>query len=83
MGKRLGNKGAVAISFQVGKTSLLFINAHFQAHHNNVKGRNKDYKMIEKQLTNAPSGKRAAMQSFPIMPPLMIVHRSGGEVELA
>ena len=32
----IGNKGGVAVGFSIGQTSLLFVNAHFAAHQNQV-----------------------------------------------
>lgn len=56
IGNALGNKGAVAISFNVGKTALLFINAHLAAHQTHVAARNKHYHRIERGLPLVPAG---------------------------
>lgn len=50
IGSVMGNKGGVAIGFDIGATSLLFINAHFAAHQNAVAQRNDDYHKILSKL---------------------------------
>jgi phosphatidylinositol-bisphosphatase len=51
----IGNKGATAISFDIGSTSLLFIGCHFTAFHGKVVKRNADYKKINERLPNRKS----------------------------
>lgn len=46
----LGNKGGVAISFNIGKTSLICISSHLAAGHNHVERRNEDWKKIYNAL---------------------------------
>ena len=46
IGDIVGNKGGVAIGFDIGSTSFLFINAHFAAHQGAVAQRNADYLKI-------------------------------------
>eukprot|EP01025_Chloroclados_australasicus_P061797 TRINITY_DN811_c0_g1_i1.p1 TRINITY_DN811_c0_g1~~TRINITY_DN811_c0_g1_i1.p1 ORF type:complete len:1282 (-),score=153.48 TRINITY_DN811_c0_g1_i1:358-3852(-) len=45
-----GNKGAVAVSFQLFRHRLAFVNSHFAAHQNAVDKRNADYATIVKNL---------------------------------
>lgn len=45
-GDFLGNKGAVAVSMDVGTTSFLFVNAHFQSGEGAVGRRNADYHKV-------------------------------------
>lgn len=52
----LGNKGGVAISLCLGRTSLLFINSHLAAHQGAVESRNADYLRIDSQLPMRPPG---------------------------
>lgn len=47
---RVGNKGAVAISFSFGGSRLMFINCHLAAHQNNIQQRIADYEFIIKSL---------------------------------
>lgn len=42
----LGNKGAVRISFTIGKTSVLCISCHLAAGHHNIERRNQDWKKV-------------------------------------
>ena len=51
----LGNKGGVAVGFNVGKTALLFINAHLAAHKNAVARRNADWARIDECLPLVPA----------------------------
>ena len=50
VGNVIGNKGGVAIGLTLGTTSLLFINAHFAAHHHAVDQRNADFHKINAKL---------------------------------
>jgi hypothetical protein len=43
---RVGNKGAVGVSFRLGCTRLLFLSAHFAAHQTKVEERNSDFARI-------------------------------------
>ncbi|XP_077204851.1 synaptojanin-2 isoform X1 [Paroedura picta] len=56
MGGKAGNKGAVAIRFQIHSTSLCFICSHLTAGQSQVKERNEDYKEITQKL-NFPMGR--------------------------
>ena len=42
----LGNKGAIGISFNLGKTSLICLSCHLAAGQNEVERRNQDWKKI-------------------------------------
>jgi hypothetical protein len=55
-GNTLGNKGGVGIAFNVGKTAMLFMNAHLAAHQWRVDDRNRDYARIEQNMPLVPSG---------------------------
>jgi len=57
----LGNKGGVGISFNVGRTTFLFVAAHFTAHQDNASQRNDDFHKIDTQLM-LPLGFRPPMQ---------------------
>ena len=46
----LGNKGAVGIAFNIGETSLLFINSHLTAHYDKLAERNADFARIMTDL---------------------------------
>ncbi|KAL3318941.1 Synaptojanin-1 [Cichlidogyrus casuarinus] len=46
-----GNKGAVAVSLQIGATSYCFVASHFAAGQSNVAERNEDYRSILNKLT--------------------------------
>eukprot|EP00469_Lotharella_globosa_P016896 CAMPEP_0167829064 /NCGR_PEP_ID=MMETSP0112_2-20121227/11894_1 /TAXON_ID=91324 /ORGANISM="Lotharella globosa, Strain CCCM811" /LENGTH=275 /DNA_ID=CAMNT_0007732601 /DNA_START=15 /DNA_END=839 /DNA_ORIENTATION=- len=46
----IGNKGGLGISFNLGRTSFLFISSHFHAFQDKVELRNSDYHKIEKKL---------------------------------
>ena len=50
VGKFLGNKGGMIISFCLRKTSFCFINCHLAAYVNNVDKRNRDYYSLTKNL---------------------------------
>jgi len=56
IGNTLGNKGGVAVSFNVGKTALLFVNVHLAAHQHRVKARNADFRRIEHTMPLIPAG---------------------------
>ncbi|XP_054846129.1 synaptojanin-2 [Eublepharis macularius] len=51
MGGKAGNKGAVAIRFQVYSTSLCFVCSHLTAGQSQVKERNEDYKEITQKVS--------------------------------
>ncbi|XP_063773725.1 synaptojanin-2 isoform X2 [Pseudophryne corroboree] len=51
MGGKTGNKGAVAIRFQLYSTSFCFICSHFSAGQTQVKERNEDYKEIIQKIS--------------------------------
>ncbi|KAI5705299.1 hypothetical protein M8J76_016060 [Diaphorina citri] len=46
----LGNKGGVAIRFELYRTGICFICSHFASHINNVEARNADFKNILNQI---------------------------------
>lgn len=46
----VGNKGGIGISFNIGKSSLLFISSHLAAGHEEVERRNQDFNKIFKSL---------------------------------
>ena len=48
--QRLGNKGGIGIGFRVGQTSMLFVNAHLEAHMKRNDARNKQYHKITADL---------------------------------
>ena len=50
IGNTFGNKGGVGISVVIGKTSFLFISAHFAAHQHKVHERNEHFQMINEKL---------------------------------
>jgi hypothetical protein len=52
----LGNKGGIGVGFNIGRTSLLFVNCHLTAHQHKVEERNADVAKIEKGL-GLPRGK--------------------------
>lgn len=49
-GGRVGNKGGCALALSIGKTSFLFVNAHFAAHQTKVEQRNADWHRIDSTL---------------------------------
>jgi len=49
LGNFMGNKGAVAISFNVAKTRFAFVNAHLAAHQNATKQRNAEFQRINRE----------------------------------
>ncbi|GBG24218.1 Inositol polyphosphate 5-phosphatase, putative [Hondaea fermentalgiana] len=49
-----GNKGGVGVSFNLGRTSFLFIASHFEAHQNRVKQRNDHFHRIDGLLALPP-----------------------------
>nr|XP_006007959.1 PREDICTED: synaptojanin-2 [Latimeria chalumnae] len=51
MGGKTGNKGAVAVRFQLHSTSLCFVCSHLTAGQSQVKERNEDYKEITQKLS--------------------------------
>ena len=54
IGNKLGNKGGIGISFQLGRTSVLLINCHLSAHQHKVHERDKDFHRIDEQLPLRP-----------------------------
>ncbi|KAH3744417.1 p21-activated protein kinase [Pelomyxa schiedti] len=64
LGNVVGNKGATAISLNVGATSLLFINAHLSAHPDMVQQRNDDHNRINSELLEAFSEVRPPAESL-------------------
>lgn len=50
VGNIIANKGAVAISFNISKTSLLFVGCHLAAGQNSIAKRNADFRRIEKEI---------------------------------
>ena len=50
LGGTLGNKGGTALAMTIGKTSFLFVNAHFAAHQKKVEQRNADFHNIDAKL---------------------------------
>ena len=50
IGNTFGNKGGCGISLAVGKTSLLFVSAHFAAHQHKITERNEHFRMINENL---------------------------------
>ncbi|XP_060097379.1 synaptojanin-2 isoform X1 [Heteronotia binoei] len=63
MGGKAGNKGAVAIRFQIHSTSLCFICSHLTAGQSQVKERNEDYKEITQKL-NFPMGRNVFSHDY-------------------
>lgn len=51
IGDFLGNKGGVALSMDIGGTSFLFVNAHFQSGESACERRNQDFHKINSRLT--------------------------------
>ncbi len=41
-----GNKGGIAVHFQIYDSTVCFVNAHLAAHKHNTQGRNQDYATI-------------------------------------
>lgn len=56
VGDVLGNKGGVAVGFNVGKTAFLFMSAHLAAHQRGVSHRNRDFWRIERRMPLVPAG---------------------------
>jgi phosphatidylinositol-bisphosphatase len=52
----LGNKGAVGVSFLLGRTSFLFVSCHFTAHQGAWAARNDDMRRIDETLELWPPG---------------------------
>lgn len=50
VGNTLGNKGGVGISFRIGETKIVVVNAHLAAHDKAVKQRNADFAKINHSL---------------------------------
>ena len=46
----MGNKGGVAIRFELYQTSLCFVNSHFAAHLSQYKKRNQNFRDISKKM---------------------------------
>ena len=51
--QQLGNKGGIGISFYLGSTRFLFINAHLAAHQNASEKRNTEFQKISTEVTSA------------------------------
>ena len=47
---KMGNKGGVAIRFELYQTSLCFVNSHFAAHLSQYKKRNQNFRDISKKM---------------------------------
>ena len=60
VGNFIGNKGAVAVSFCVGGTSLLFVGCHLAAGQNSVIHRNNDFQRIEREACKDGQGFKAS-----------------------
>ena len=62
----IGNKGGIALSFDVGNTSFLFISCHFHAFQAGVELRNADYHALENRLKlrNEPGAPSKCSQRF-------------------
>ncbi|XP_023179530.1 type II inositol 1,4,5-trisphosphate 5-phosphatase isoform X2 [Drosophila hydei] len=54
--KTLGNKGGVAVSFQLNEANICFVNSHLAAHMGNVAERNDDYKAIDMSMRFEENG---------------------------
>lgn len=50
IGNTLGNKGAVGISFKVGRTRFCFVNAHLEAHQRAWETRNLQFNRVHKEM---------------------------------
>jgi len=50
----LGNKGGVGVSFNLGRTSMLFMASHLEAHQTRVHQRNEHYHRIDTQMALPP-----------------------------
>lgn len=50
LGGMAGNKGGVAVRFNIGLTSMCFLCGHFAAHLKHVKARNRDYETVTQSL---------------------------------
>jgi phosphatidylinositol-bisphosphatase len=46
----MGNKGGVAIRFELYQTSMCFVNSHFAAHLSQYKKRNQNFRDISKKM---------------------------------
>jgi len=55
LGGMTGNKGAVAVRFQLAYTTVAFVNVHMCAHTKNVAQRNKEYESIGNMAVGAPA----------------------------
>jgi hypothetical protein len=80
----LGNKGGVAIGLAIGRTSFLFVNAHFAAHQHKTEQRNADWQRIDSSLPLRPpqrngSPKDVAMVLPSPRPAGEVVENGGGE----
>lgn len=43
LGNQMGNKGGVGITLTLGRTSMIFVSCHFEAHQNRVEKRNANF----------------------------------------
>ncbi|THD20455.1 Synaptojanin-1 [Fasciola hepatica] len=63
LGGATGNKGGVAIRFQIGATSLCFVCSHFAAGQSNVRERNDDFHEICRRLV-FPTGRNILSHDY-------------------
>jgi hypothetical protein len=73
IGDQLGNKGGVAVGFNVGRTALLFVNCHLAAHQHAIARRNRDYMRIETNMPLIPTGWHVESQ--------IAIHASDGRTQ--
>lgn len=55
----LGNKGAVAINFEIGQTRACVISVHFHSGQSKIKQRHKDFQEVKQKLIS-PKAKKAS-----------------------